>query len=107
MVINIKGSEIVEFDWSGGNNVKNLLKHNVTVREAEAVFLNKPLYVAPDVQHSTYEERFFAFGQTFENRKLFIAFTVRDARIRVISARDLSRQERKRFQDEIEKTTQV
>jgi uncharacterized DUF497 family protein len=107
MALNINSLKFVDFDWSNGNIVKNLLKHNVTVREAEAVFCNKPLYIAPDVQHSTNEERFLAFGQTFENRKLFIAFTMRDVRVRVISARDLSRQERKRFQDEIEKTAKI
>jgi len=107
MALNINSLEFVDFDWTNGNIVKILSKHKVTVQEAEAVFCNKPLYIAPDIQHSANEERFLAFGQTFENRKMFIAFTMRGNRVRVISARDLSRQERKRFQDEIKKVAKI
>jgi len=100
-------SEFVEFDWSGGNAEKIQKKHNVTMREAEAVFFNQPLLTAADEPHSKNEKRFFALGQTSEGRRLFVAFTTRGARIRVISARDMSRQERKGFQDEIEKTSKI
>ena len=100
-------SNVVEFDWSGGNDAKNLAKHNVTTREAEAVFFNKPFLVAADNPHSKDEARFYAFGLTTEGRRLFISFTLRGSRIRIISARDLSRQERKRFQHEIEKTSGI
>ena len=100
-------SEFVGFEWSGGNDVKNQRKHNVTTHEAEAVFFNSPLVIAVDDPHSMDEKRFFALGQTSEGRKLFVAFTVRGPRIRVISARDMSRQERKAYQDENNKTPEV
>ena len=99
--------DFVEFDWSGGNDAKILAKHNVTTREAEAIFFNKPLFIAADSPHSKDEERYFAFGLTTEGRRLFVSFTLRDSRIRIISARDLSRQERKRFQNEIKKASSI
>jgi len=44
--------------------------------------------------------RFYALGQTDMKRFLFIAFTVRNNLIRVISARDMSREERRVYSDE-------
>jgi len=86
------------FEWDAGNINKNSESHHVSPQEAEQVFFNHPLLVADDTQHSTVEQRFFVLGQTDGNRALFIAFTVRDGKIRVVSARDMSRRERKVYQ---------
>lgn len=56
---------------------------------------NQPLIAAPDVAHSQEEPRFFSLGQTDAGRLLFLVFTLRGTLIRVISARDMSRKERK------------
>jgi len=90
--------EFKGFDWDEGNADKNWESHKVSPREAEQVFLNRPLIVADDVKHSGTERRYFALGQTDENRPLFVAFTLRGDSIRVISARDMSRRERKVYQ---------
>lgn len=82
------------FDWDEGNSRKNWIKHQVTPSECEQLYFNQPLIVKNDINHSEHETRFFALGQTDDNRKLFIAFTVRKDRIRVISARDMSKKER-------------
>jgi uncharacterized protein len=50
---------------------------------------------APDVAHSTHKARFFLLGQTDAGRLRFVVFSLRGMRIRVISARDMSRNERK------------
>ena len=86
------------FEWDAGNINKNSESHHVTPQEAEQVFFNHPLLVADDSWHSAEERRFFVLGQTDGNRALFIAFTVRNGQIRVISARDMSRRERKVYQ---------
>ncbi|MFP4378712.1 MAG: BrnT family toxin, partial [Spirochaetales bacterium] len=77
---------------------KNWESHKVSLREAEQVFFNRPLIVADDVKHSGTERRYFVLGQTDDNRPLFVAFTLRGDSIRVISARDMSRRERKVYQ---------
>lgn len=87
--------EFEGFDWDQGNVEKNWLAHEVTPQEAEQAFFNRPLVVADDVKHSRTEKRYFVLGQTDEDRPLFIAFTVRKRRIRVISARDMNRKEKK------------
>ncbi len=90
--------EFVGFDWDQGNIKKNWFSHSVTPQEAEQVFFNVPLIVADDEKHSQKEKRFFVLGQTDKDRPLFIAFTVREGRIRVISTRDMNRKERKVYQ---------
>ena len=90
--------EFEGFEWDQGNIDKNWLTHSVTPQEAEQVFFNAPLIVADDATHSRKEKRFYVLGQSDEDRQLFIAFTLRNKRIRVISARDMSRKERKVYQ---------
>ena len=90
----------IGFDWNEANTTKNWLKHKVTPSECEQVFFNQPLVVQGDPKHSGSEKRYFALGQTDLKRSLFIAFTVRNKLIRVISARDMSRKERRVYNDE-------
>jgi len=82
------------FSWDEGNIDKNWLKHKVSPAECEQVFFNRPLVIQDNIMHSRTEKRFYALGQTDSRRNLFIAFTVRNDLIRVISARDMSRKER-------------
>jgi uncharacterized DUF497 family protein len=82
------------FDWDTGNLYKNWAKHKVSPSECEQVFFNLPLLLMDDTAHSQNEKRFYILGKTDARRKLFIAFTLRNNLIRVISARDMSRKER-------------
>ena len=82
------------FDWDDANTQKNWERHEVTPEEAEAVFFCQPFVVRSDVRHSKTEKRYYGLGQTGAGRRLFIAFTIRRKLIRVISARDMSRNEK-------------
>lgn len=81
------------FEWDEANAQKNWRRHQVTPQEAEDVFFHQPLIVRADVRHSKTEKRYYALGQTDVGRWLFVAFTIRRDRIRVISARDMNRNE--------------
>jgi uncharacterized DUF497 family protein len=85
------------FDWDEGNLLKNWEKHGVLASECEQIFFNNPLIADLDEKHSMQESRYYALGITDSKRRLFVAFTVRNKRIRIISARDISRKERKVF----------
>lgn len=85
------------FDWDEGNNAKNELKHNVRRHESEEMFLSNPLVVY-DEEHSQKEERYAAYGETLMGRLLSIIFTLRNDKIRVISARDQDKQERRIYE---------
>jgi uncharacterized protein len=86
------------FEWDAGNADKNL-KHGVRSAECEQVFFNKPLVVLDDPVHSVAEDRFAAFGVTDGGRRLVIIYTMRKSDIRLISARDMNRKERKFYED--------
>jgi uncharacterized DUF497 family protein len=98
----IDWTRVEGFDWDDGNARKSDDKHRVSQAEAEQVFLNEPLLIVEDPRHSVYEARLHALGRTDQDRRLHITFTLRDAasRIRVISARDMSRKERARYAQE-------
>ena|SRR3989338_2187403 len=91
----------VSFDWDESNLEKNWKKHSVHYKEAEEVFFNKPVKIYRDVQHSQYEQRFTALGITDSKRQLYTSFTIRNSKVRIISARDQSKKERRLY----EKTT--
>ena len=82
------------FQWDKGNSLKSWLKHHVSEREAEEIFLNEPLLLAIDEKHSQQESRFRAMGYTDKKRYLYIVFMLRENLIRVISARDMNKKER-------------
>lgn len=88
----------VEFEWDRGNKDKNWQKYRVDYKECEQIFLNERLSVLYDAKHSQQEDRFIALGTTDKGRKLIISFTIRDKKIRVISARDQSRKERRLYE---------
>jgi uncharacterized protein len=83
------------FQWDAGNAGKIWQRHRVAPNECEELFFNAPLVIAQDEEHSATEGRFYGLGQSDAGRLLFVAFTVRGRLIRVISARDMSRKERR------------
>jgi uncharacterized DUF497 family protein len=91
-------AECEGFQWDAANSGKIWERHKVAPIECEEVFFNHPLVVSDDEKHSVAEERLYALGQTDAARLLFVVFTIRSRLIRVISARDMSRNERKVYQ---------
>lgn len=87
-------AECSGFQWDTGNSEKNWELHRVSRAEAEQIFFNRPILVVADAKHSQRETRLAALGQTNEGRRLVLIFTIRETLIRVISARDPSREER-------------
>ena len=85
------------FDWDEANAEKNWIRHQVSPGECEEVFFNEPFLVAGDERHSQREPSFYALGETDGGRGLFLVFTIRGQLVRVISARDMSRRERKEY----------
>ena len=90
--------ETVEgFEWDAGNSEKNWKRHQVTQAECEQVFANLPLLLSVTAKAGEVESRYFALGRTDVARELTAVFTVRGKRVRVISARPMSRRERKEY----------
>ncbi len=96
--------EPILFEWDNGNQRKSLEKHGISNQEAEETFF-RPKLVIPDQSHSEAEDRFVMYGQTDNNKILFISFTIRNKRIRVISARLADKKERNIYGQQVKKTT--
>jgi uncharacterized DUF497 family protein len=90
-------AQCIGFEWDEGNAEKNWKKHGVSQGECEETFFNTPLLVVADEAHSTAESRFYALGRTEARRPLFVVFSLRGSLIRVISARDMNKAERKEY----------
>ena len=88
------------FQWDRYNIHKNWDKHDVSPVESEQTFFNNPLLIVKDKQHSQEEDRFYVLGKTDQDRRLFIAFTIRKKLIRVISSRDMNKKEREIYEKE-------
>jgi uncharacterized DUF497 family protein len=89
---------IFELEWDNGNIEKNK-KHKVDDREAEEVFFDEGKVVLKDKIHSGVEERFILLGHTKKKRLLYIAFTKRNKKIRIISARDINKKEKHLYEE--------
>ena len=100
-------SHVIGFDLDKGNLDKNWEKHGVSNAEGEEVFFNAPLVVRPDPGHSGDEARYYALGMTDERRPLFLSFTLRNDKIRVISSRDMTTREMEVYSDRLKKNAKV
>ena len=74
-------------------------KHRVTLREARQTLLNEPRIRFAEKGFTEGEDVYAAFGQTFGGRYLsvFFVFKPSDNTAIIISARDMSKKERKSY----------
>ena len=97
-------TQFIEFDWDQWNVQKNEVKHGVSRLEAESAFYDPRYMLYQDAKHSTSgEARYILYGRSLENRLLMAGFTVRGARVRVITARAASRKERQIYERQKDK----
>lgn len=87
-----------EFEWDKHNAGHVRKRHQIEPSECEEVFLNLPLTVQLDPGHSQSEGRYHALGKTNTERILLVVFTVRNKKIRVVTAREPSRKERTAYE---------
>lgn len=89
----------MQFEWDEDKAKKNILKHQVSFNEAETVF-DDPCYIDfYDPDHSMDEDRYLIVGQSNRRRILIISYTQRANSIRLISAREVTLQERKVYEE--------
>lgn len=90
----------LSFDWDQWNIQKNETKHGISSLEAESTFFDKGATVFADRLHSSKkEERWILYGKSIYHNILMVAFTIRNQKIRIISARRASRKERQIYEE--------
>lgn len=89
----------MEFEWDTEKAKSNLSKHGVSFEKAQTVF-DDPLYVDfYDPDHSEDEHRYIMIGESLKSRILLVSYTERWDKIRIISARQVTKQESKAYQE--------
>ncbi len=85
----------MEFDWDEGNLAKVTSRFPINVLE---VFFQQELIVVTDDAHSGIEPRLIAIGAGHGGRYMFVCYTLRKDKIRVISARYMRPKEYLRYE---------
>ncbi len=91
----------MQFEWDPKKAAANLRKHAVSFAEAATVMADRLSMTFPDPDHSESEDRYITIGTSSRRRLLMVAHTERGDRIRIISARELTRAEREAYEEEI------
>jgi hypothetical protein len=94
-----------DFEWDPAKATSNLAKHGVAFEQAATVLLDPLSLTVFDAAHSQSEERWFTLGMSSEGRLLAVAHTyaaggAASAKVRLISAREATRFERRQYENE-------
>ncbi len=89
----------MKFSWDPKKAAANLKKHGVSFEEASTVFRDVLSVTGSDPDHSVGERRFVTFGNSSQNRLLVVAHTEESEKIRIVSARVVTRQERRIYEE--------
>jgi hypothetical protein len=82
------------FEWDKSKDRRNMVKHGISFQEASTVFSDELSLTIDDPLHSEEEERHIIMGESKESRLLVVVHTERRNRIRIISARKATKEER-------------
>jgi len=89
----------MKFEWDPNKAARNLQKHGVSFHEAATVFGDLLSTTYPDPDHSDDEDRYITIGLSGSGRLLFVSHADRGDRVRIISAREARRGERKSHEE--------
>jgi hypothetical protein len=93
---------MLSFEWDPDKAERNEQKHGISFSEAGSVF-GDPLSISVyDPDHSNDEDRYIIVGTSNYGQLLMVAYTERGTSIRIISARPLTRAERKAYGERAE-----
>ncbi|MDQ3013772.1 MAG: BrnT family toxin [Acidobacteriota bacterium] len=96
---NYRTEDGFEFEWNEDKNRSNQSDHRVSFQEAATVFADPLSLVTPDDEHSMGEKRYHIIGSSVFNELLTIAYTERQGKIHIITARTPTRRERKEYEE--------
>jgi uncharacterized DUF497 family protein len=88
----------MEFEWDPGKAAANVKKHRVAFSEAITAFGDPFEITISDPDHSVGEVRFLSLGLSAAGRLLVVAYTEREGRIRIISAREATSREQEQYE---------
>ena len=90
----------MRFAWDQKKASNNLAKHDVSFEEAATVFGDPLSNTFADPDHSMAEQRFIIIGLSEQGRIVVVAHTDDGDVVRIISAREATRGERKSYEED-------
>ena len=90
----------LELEWDSNKASRNFKKHGITFNEAATVFGDPLASTFYDPDHSHDESRFITIGISNLNKVLVVSHADRQGIIRIISARRVTRHERRFYEEE-------
>lgn len=87
----------MQFEWDNNKERQNQQKHKISFEEAATLWTDPLSLIAPDPSHSSEEERQWIIGESYRGRILVVVYTLRGEKIRIISARRATKQERDNY----------
>jgi len=87
----------MKFEWNRSKAEINLQRHGVSFAEAKTVFDDPWQENFPDFAHSEGEAHYICLGMSDQGRVLFVSYTERANRDRIISARETTKREEERY----------
>lgn len=88
-----------KFAWDTSKAKANRKKHGVSFEEGITVFGDPLSLNMPDPDHSDFEKRYIVMGSSERYRLLVVCYTEAGEKTRIISARQATRSERKRYEE--------
>ena len=88
----------MKIEWDTNKNDANMKKHHISFETAARVFLDENRLDYYDIVHSINEDRYITIGVVEE--VLVVVYTLRLAKIRMISARLATRKEKELYYEE-------
>ena len=88
----------VQFEWDSSKALDNVTKHRVSFERAREVFFD-PFLASLEDDFQGGEERQRVIGMTESWKLLYVVYVVRADIVRLISARNVTSLERKRYED--------
>ena len=88
-----------EFEWDDEKAALNVERHQLSFETARRAFADYFAVSRDDNRHDYGEDRYLLLGMV-EERLLVISYTLRDSRIRIISARLAEPRERRRYHEQ-------
>lgn len=89
----------IQFEWDLEKEKKNIRKHGISFHEGASVFGDPLSWTFPDPDHSVGESRHLTFGTSAQGKMLIVSHTDRGKRIRLINSREMTKSERRYYEE--------
>ena len=91
----------LQFEWDPKKAKANLKKHEISFEDAMTVFADPLARIFDDAEHSGEERREIIIGTTPRRDMILVSFTAIEDRVRILSARKVTRRERKDYEENV------